>query len=41
MDFTHFTGHSKVASQSNYNDAGWHTDICLGSHKYSTFIYKY
>ena len=40
-DFRHFTGHSKAASPSNHNEAGWHIDICFGPHKYSTFIYKY
>ena len=40
-DFSHFTGHSKAASLSNHNEAGWHIDISFGHHQYSTFIYNY
>ena len=40
-DFRHFTGHSKTASLSNKNEAGWHIEICFAPHKYSTSIYKY
>ena len=41
LDFTHFTDHSKAASLSNHNEAGWHIDMCFGPYEYSTFIYKY
>ena len=39
-DFKYFTGHSKAASLSNSNKAGWHIEMWFGHQKYSTIIYK-